>query len=117
MKETNLETQLRSLEPRRPSAKLKRRIFPARAVGHEFSRMIRWFAPVAACGLLAVVVFHQEGGFQGVTSEVHSVGLIASNQAAVIYEPEVNRLPAIFEWTNRNGSALSIGSFLPGKAN
>ena len=117
MNETNLETQLGSWKPRRPSEKIRRRVFPARAVGHEFSRLIRWFAPVAACGLLAVVVVHQEGGFRGGAPGLSPVGLIASNQTAATYEPEVNRPPAIFEWTNRSGSAFSKGYFLPGKVN
>ena len=82
-----------------------------------FARMMRWFAPVAACGLLAVAVFHQEGGFRGGAPDVRPVALIASNHAAATYEPEVNRLPLIFEWTNRSGSAFSKGYFLPGKAN
>lgn len=117
MKEMNLETQLGSWKPRRPSAKVRRRLFPTRAVRHEFARMLRWFAPVAACGLLAVTVFHQEGGFRGGAPDLRPVALIASNQAAATYEPEVNRLPVIFEWTNRSGSAFSKGYFLPGKTN
>ena len=92
-------------------------MFPTRAVRHELARMLRWIAPVAACGLLAVVAFHQEGGFRGGGSEVRPVALMASNPAAATYAPEVNRLPVIFEWTNRSGSAFSKGYFLPGKVN
>ena len=119
MNETNLEAQLRSLKPRRPSEKIRRRLFPAStgAIHNEFARVMRWFAPVGACALMALVVFHQEGGFSSAAAVHRSVSLMASNQAAASYEPEVNLVPVFFEWTNRSGSALSIGSFLPGKAN
>jgi len=79
--------------------------------------MMRWFAPVAACGLLAVAVIHQEGEFRGGEPDARAVALVASNQAAATYEPEINRPPLIFEWTNRSGSAFSRGYFLPGKSN
>ena len=140
MKEMNLETLLGSWKPRRPSSKVRRRLFSgtgdppvrfwfgacARLLKRTggtpvplpgFARMMRWFAPVAACGLLAVAVFHQEGGLGGAAPDVRPVALISSNQAAATYEPKVNRLPLIFEWTNRSGSAFSKGHFLPGKAN
>src|ERR1043165_1855968 len=112
-----LEAQLRSLKPRRPSAKIKLRLFPSSALHSEFTRMMRWFAPVGACAVMALVAFHHEGGFTGGAPGHRSVSLMASNQATVRYEPEVNLVPLFFEWTNRSGSALSIGSFLPGKAN
>jgi hypothetical protein len=80
--------------------------------------MMRWFAPVGACAVMAMLVFHQEGGFQGGVGPYRAVSLLASNQSATAsYEPEVNLVPQFFEWTNRSGSALSIGSFLPGKVN
>lgn len=79
--------------------------------------MMRWFAPVGACAVMAILAFHQEGGFE-TSGEDYRASLLASNRPATAsYEPEINTVSLFFEWTNRSGSALSIGSFLPGKAN
>lgn len=114
MDETKFEARLRSLEPRRPSAKIKRRLFPACAVHSEWARTLRWFAPVAACALMAVAVLQREGNFHDAAG-LRPAELVASNPAVLNYQPEVNRWPVIFEWTNRSRSSLSIGSFSPEK--
>lgn len=115
MNQTHLEARLRCLKPREPSARIRRRLFSGSAGHGELANIMRWFAPVTACALLAVTILRQEdAGLRG-----RRVGprqpyeLSASNAAAMSYEPEINRLPAIFEWTNRGNSAFSIRSFLP----
>jgi hypothetical protein len=123
MKEMNLpETQLRSWQPRRPSARLERRIF---AAPHLAPRVVVWslrcLAPAAACLLVAVAVFHQGGSVPGGT--VHGDSLAGagwSNQIAYVpghYQPARNAVsPPTLEWTNRNGSTSSI-SPLSGRMN
>src|SRR5271156_3364216 len=59
MQEMNaLEKQLQSWTPRRPSAKLARRIFAKAAPAPAFLRRAdvwRWLTPLAACGLTLFV--------------------------------------------------------------
>jgi hypothetical protein len=114
MNETKFEAQLRSLKLRQPSERIKRRLFPASTARNEFARALRWFAPVAACAAMAFAVLQREGNFRG-DGSFRPAALVASNVAMIHYQPEVNRWPAIFEWTNRSDSSLSIGSFSPDK--
>jgi hypothetical protein len=120
MKETDLENQLRSWKPRPASPKIKERLFPRKAIVREFASVVRWIAPTAACGLMAIAVFRHEGGLQQEGHESGQMGLLGSNRAVVVFDSKldhVNRLSGIFEWTNRSGSPFSKGSFLPGKVN
>jgi hypothetical protein len=62
MQEMNpLEKQLRSWTPRRPSAKIARRLFAKAAPATVFLRrreVWHWLTPVAACALTLVVAVH-----------------------------------------------------------
>ena len=123
-KETNLENQLRSWRPRRPSAKLKRRIFGITAANDTAALTIRWLAPAAACLLLAVTIIHQEPGLTATTSapepvmEMVSSNVSYTNLVPRSDNPERNRvLPASFEWTNLSGSSSSISPFSPVRMN
>lgn len=89
-------------------------------MARDFASVLRWIAPTAACGLMAIAVFRHEGAFRADGPEGGEMGLLASNRAVAIFDSrldQVNRLSGIFEWTNRSGSAFSKGYFLPGKAN
>ena len=120
-----LETQLRSWAPRRPSPRLSLRIFnstarkiddsappgPAVQSGWRFG----WLAPAtAALVLLGVLANQRDGGsgFSG-TNSSPLLALISSNQSAYLpvgYAIEQNTPPDTFEWTNRSGSTSSIRS-------
>jgi hypothetical protein len=117
MKEMNsLETQLGSWKPRPPSAKIKRRLFPAPHARPELVRMLNWLAPATACMLLALAAFRQESGLP--TAPLRhdpSVAMMLSNQNTVAFlaegqsQIEHNVLPPTLGWTNRNGSTLNNG--------
>ena len=113
----NLENQLRSWQPRRPSAGIKARLFPGEEHKREFVRTIRWLAPTMACGLIALAALHQESLFQGLDPVKRPSAGFNAGEASAIPGVTINRLPESFEWTNRSGSALNVRSFLPGKTN
>jgi len=126
MKEMNLpEAQLRSWQPRLPSAGLKHRIFNARPRTSEMVMgSLRRLTPAAACLLVALVTFYQGGNLSHRPARpAFMVGMIGSNQIALAYLPDNSRQelnsvsPATFEWTNRSSSTSSISPFSPGKVN
>jgi hypothetical protein len=117
-----LEKQLRSWVPRRPSARLKERLF-AKAhvpVAAETLPALRfnWVAPAAAALLLMGVLFNQRNipAFSGSAGSGAMVALVLSNQSAAAWLPgsfaaDRNNVPAeSFEWTNGSSSPSSIGS-------
>jgi hypothetical protein len=115
------ETQLRSWQPRRPSAKLKQRIFTD---PHTAPTMpvwsLRWLTPAAAGLLLAVAALdHDNNVSSGHSVHGPMIAILASNQIAYLpgdYQQGQNRLPDFtFEWTNRGGSTSSIHSFRPAR--
>ena len=120
MKETDLaETQLRSWQPRRPSAKLKRKLF---AVPMGLKPKLAWafgsLAPVTACVLLTLSAFNSGSGIAvNSTDREPLINLISSNQSYVAYLPDgfggrENKWSAVtFDWTNRNGLSSSMSSF------
>jgi hypothetical protein len=123
MKETNPpEAQLHSWEPRRPSARLKRRIF-----SNPFRRpaILTWslrLAPAAACLLVTLSVWHQSDSVPGDGLPAPLPSQMLGNPQLVLapadYHQGHNEVAAItFDWTNRTGSTSSISSFSPGKAN
>jgi len=120
MKETNLpETQLRSWQPRRPSAGLKRRIFSARPDTPTPAAFLGWLAPVTACALLTLLVFNPANSLPGSsTSRGAMMGMVMSNQNYAAYASDgsqnvQNRLAGVtFDSTNR-GSLPSIIRFTP----
>jgi hypothetical protein len=126
MKEMNLpETQLRSWQPRRPSAGLKHRIF---AAPHRTAHLVIWslrrLTPVAACLLVALAAVNQGRNFSSNAAPTgFGPGMIGSNQIQIAYLPadrplEENRVSRVtLEWTNRGSSTSSISSFSPGKVN
>ena len=125
-----LETELRSWQPRRPSAKLERRLFGEHLPGpsasvhatrnteHAPTFRLGWLAPATAALLLMCVLFNPRNGatIAGSVNSGPMVALMMSNQSAATYLPgslqrEHNSLRAeTFEWTNGSGSTSSIGS-------
>jgi len=124
------EIQLRSWAPRRPSARLQRRIFRSRsaeaAIAHPGSTgyRLRWLAPATAALVLLGLIFSQhEGGIaSGSTNSNVMVAMILSNQSVAAYLParlerEQNWPADTFEWTNGSGSTPSMRFLSPMKAN
>ena len=120
MSELNeLEMQLRSWVPRRPSAKLKRHLFgrPAPQPKAEPTFRLSWLPPATAGLLLLCVLFNQHSS-QAISSAGSNsmVAVALSNQSIASFLPgsfsrEHNGLPTgTFEWTNGSGSSSSIGS-------
>ena len=122
-----LEMQLRSWELRRPSAKLRQRIFEPRpqAAEEEPEPAFRfgWLAPATAAVLLIAVLFSQRNteAISGAASSSGMVAMIMSNQSAPAYLPgsfktDHNTLTAeTFEWTNGSRLSSSIGSLWPSR--
>lgn len=114
-----LEMQLRSWAPRRPSAKLNQRLFtrpisrPKTVVG------FRWLAPVTAAFIVLCVLMTQHNGpSSSLVSPANTlIAAALSNQLDAGWLPgtfarEQNALPAeTFEWTNGNGRSSSNGPF------
>ncbi len=119
-----LELQLRSWVPRRPSPALKRRIFtapPKPAPEEPATRpphlRFAWLAPATAALLFVGLIFNQHCRPALSGSRYSSVVTLAlSNQSAAAWLPgsfaaDQNSLPAeTFEWTNGSGSTSSIPS-------
>ena len=114
-----LETQLNSWEPRRPSARIKRQLFPTPSTRLEVAMAFNWLAPATVCMLLALAVFKQEN-YISADSPRHdpAVAMMLRNPNFVPYltggssQIEHNILPATFESTNRSGST-STTTFTP----
>ena len=127
-----VEAQLRSWAPRRPSPKLERNIFARRnlgkasagaldgeASGEEHaspSFRLSWLAPATVALLLICLLFNQHSieALSGVSDSGPMVAVALSNQSVAPWLPgsfahEQNNLPnETFEWTNGNGSTSSI---------
>ena len=130
MNETNeLETQLRSWKPRRPSPALERKIFGRRVAAPErgaaakprivFPAFASLLAPAAACVLVTGTLLNHSG--PGLTSPAASgealAGLSMSNQSYAAYLPgsfqlDVNRLDT-FRWTNTGRFHSPMDSLSP----
>jgi len=129
--------------PRRPSAKVKQRIFSANKSA-EFASVhpiilltdrasrlarclkptsFRWLAPAIAALFLTCIILNQRNAPMASPATAPLIAMIlSSNQSAAAYLPgsfqrEQNRLPSdTFEWTNGSGSTSSISSLSESKA-
>ena len=123
MNEMNpLETQLRSWIPRRPSAKLTRRLFRRPAPVTRPAGIVFWLGPVTACLLFACVIVGQHGpaNFSSAGRDDAIIAMVLSNQSYAAYlpgsfQPAANRLDT-FEWTNRGYSNSTMDSRTSPKA-
>jgi hypothetical protein len=130
---SNLEMQLRSWAPRRPSARLERRLFarpPAPAPVAERRTpdtdstaahfRLSWLAPATLALLLMCVLVNQRNlpGSSPAANSGPIVALELSNQSAAAWLPgsfahDQNSVPAeTFEWTNGSRSSARPGSVL-----
>jgi len=108
MNEMNrLETQLRSWVPRRPSARLERRLFAAPFSQSMPASPFSWLAPATACFLLALGIISQRPGSAHLASAPPlnaMVTMILSNRSYTACLPESFRQArnhlASFGWTN-----------------
>jgi hypothetical protein len=114
MKETNpLEAQLRSWQPRRPSARLKHRLF-----GISLAPRASWFigplAPAVVCAVLTMAVCSSRNGLPVVT---HLPGpLLASNvDDSAFMDGFANKQncwsSVTFDSTNHSGLGSIMDSF------
>jgi len=75
-----LENRLRSWQPRRPSPKLKRRLFGAAVHREAMALSLRWIAPTMAFALLTLTIMTQESVFsRSPSSHEPIMGVICSN--------------------------------------
>lgn len=123
----DLENQFRSWPLRRPSARLRQRIF-AGAIGTQRVTVIEepsalaenpsppfrlaWLAPATMALLLLCVLFNQRNNpFPASAGNGTMVAVALSNQSAASWLPgsfanDQNSIPAeTFEWTNGSGSS------------
>ena len=120
-----LENQLRSWQPRRPSPRIKQRLFPLASSREVTGLSLRWLAPAAACLMLALTIAsQQQPGLSAKSARQQAMmGLISNNLSYTNLLPENdspgrNRVsPASFEWTNLSGFTSSISPFSPGRIN
>jgi hypothetical protein len=120
MSELNeLELRLRSWVPRRPAARLERRLFRRQTAERTSEPTFRlsWVPPTLAALLLLCFLFNQHTSQALSTAGANSLVAVAlSNQSIAPWLPgsfsrEHNGLPTgTFEWTNGSGSGSGIGS-------
>lgn len=117
----SLESQLRSWQPRRPSAKLKRRLFAAPAsLMPKVAWLLGSLAPAAACMLLTFSACYPENPRNFFRREPLTA-MILSNQNYAAYASDnfketENRLFSVtFDWTNHSGFTSSMAPFSPVK--
>jgi hypothetical protein len=119
MNEMNwLEKELKSWEPRRPSAGIERKLFPKPANRHDLMRALAWLTPVAACMLLVLATMRLSEATLAAERPGAMEAMILSNQSCAellagnYSQPENHIVRASFEWTNPGISGTSI-RFMP----
>ena len=107
------ETTLRSWRPRRPAARLERRLF-APAAGTDLPTL-RWlwagFAPAMACVLLTLMVLNREDNGLGIRPAMTHILGRQNNASYATDETQTaqNHLAAVtFDWTNQSNFNSSI---------
>ena len=113
----SLENRLRSWQPRRPSAKLERRLFgPSARLLPKAAWLLGSLTPAAACLLLTLSMFTQGNTGHSLRHEP-LIAMILSNQNYAAYasgnfrEAQNNLAAVTFEWTNHSFSTSSIVPF------
>ena len=120
-----LEMHLRSWALRRPSARLKRRIFdrPAAKPEPQASFRFAWLAPAAAALMVMGLLFnqHNTAAISGSGRSNEMVAMIISNHYTYLpasFQRGQNSMVAeTFEWTNGSGFTSSNGSLSQAKGN
>jgi len=106
-----LETQLRAWAPRRPSAKLKQRLFGSGRTAAPSVFSLNWLAPATAALLVMTMLFNQRHCASFITAGQSAplVAMILSNQNAAAslpagFQSQQNGLPAdTFDAQNGGG--------------
>jgi hypothetical protein len=120
MKEMNtLETQLRSWQPRRPSAALERHLFATPvSLMPKMAWFVGWLVPATACAMLTFSIFNSGNLVSGQSfRRAPMAATMSGNQGYLVLAPDSlrkgqNDLSSVtFDWTNRSGSTSSIPSF------
>ena len=117
----SLENRLRSCQPRRPSARLKQRLFgaPVRLLP-KAAWLLGSLAPAMACVLITLSAFNPENTGNLLGREPLTA-MILSNQNYAAYASDnfrgtENRLSSLtFDWTNHSGFPSSMAPFSPAK--
>lgn len=129
----DLESQFRSWPLRRPSARLKHRLFAGATVSQRVQVIeepsalaenpsppfrLAWLAPATMALLLLCVLFNQRNNpFPASAGNGTIVAVALSNQSAASWLPgsfanEQNSIPAeTFEWTNGSGGSSNARMF------
>jgi hypothetical protein len=115
----DLETQLASWALRRPSARLKRRIFAASPAVARPAHSFSWLAPATAALLVVGMLFNQRhcANLFGGSNSGSLVAMILTNPSAAAclpasFESEQNGLPAdTFDWTKNTQQVSAPASF------
>ena len=109
-----METRLRNWTPRRPSAKLKERLFPPAepAASESTSPRWEWLAPVSAAFLLSIMALTTSNPDLSKSRYTTSPGARKTLRSAnwTNYAADINVLTAVLEWTNSGHSHSSLGS-------
>lgn len=123
-KETNLENQLHSWQPRQPSPRLKRRLFPSANARELREVWLRCLAPAVACLFLAVTIIHQEPELSARSRQPRfAAQMVSSNLSYANLFPKEHTTdqndfaPSRFEWTNLSDSSSSVSPFSPSPIN
>ena len=114
----SLENRLRSCQPRRPSARLKRRLFaaPASLMPKGAAWLLGTLAPAMACLLLTFSAFNPANTGNLLRRETLTA-MILSNQNYAAYASDnfrgtENRLSSVtFDWTNHSDFPSSMAPF------
>ena len=113
----DLEKQLLSWAPRRPSARLRHRLFPrAEREAPSLLNRLSWLAPATVTVLLAGLFASQHNNPAiGSASSGPIIAMILSNQSAAAYLP--GNLPGAQNRLPNNGYEWTLGSSLTSNPN
>lgn len=113
----SLENRLRSWQPRRPSAKLERRLFGATVrLTSKTAWLLGSLTPAVACLLLTLAMYNP-GNTGNSARHEPLIAMILSNQNYAAYASDnfrgaENTLAAVtFEWTNHTISTSNTAPF------
>lgn len=125
MNEMNsLETQLRSWQPRRPSARLKRQLFAEPAsLMPRMAWFVGWLVPATACALLTFSVFTSGNDLGQSSRRAPLMATLLNDQSGLTPAPEGFRqgqndwASVTFDLTNRSGSTSTLSTGQGGLTN
>ena len=111
----SLEARLRSLQPRRPSAGLKRRLFSAPGgLMPPASWFLSWLVPATACALFVSSALTSGSGIAKGPRREPMLAMVLSNQNYAVYaataggQRENAPRPDTFQWTNLSSSTSTM---------